>query len=239
MLPLLPFFAPNTEPPASETTTSTTTAAPTETNEFCDTSRWNIIRGDWDYNAADCCLTINSGVGNTVWFGSADGLIPDANYDDDIFTVQSTVEFLSSGGEANIMFRTGKSSATDIFEGPTYRYGLNTWTNEVQLFINDGENSDTLKRVSVPSGLTVNTKYTISVHGEGDVYNFYLDGDLMIGPMTLSDLKCTGSVGIWTYGSAATFCSFEYTASSGTKDRNSFLEKSPLLNLFMALLTCF
>merc|ERR1712223_631399 len=161
-------------------------------------------------------------------------------HDDDIFTVQSTVEFLSSGGEANILFRTGKSSATDMFEGPTYRYGLNTWTNEVQLFINDGENSDTLKRVSVPSGLSVNTKYTISVHGEGDVYNFYLDGDLMIGPMTLSDLKCTGSVGIWTYGSAATFCSFEYTAFSdsewdgasygdvGRKKRDHFNDFEPI-----------
>ena len=59
---------------------------------MCDTDSWNEIKGSWTYEAEDCSLqNTDSGAGNIVWFGSADGLTPDSNYDDDTFELTATL----------------------------------------------------------------------------------------------------------------------------------------------------
>ena len=101
------------------TETPTETPVVPYTNELCDTASYSVIKGTWTADEDECALkNSNSGAGNIVWFGSADGLSPDTRFVDNAFVLTAEIE-IHSGNDAGIMFRTGESSITND-EGPTY-----------------------------------------------------------------------------------------------------------------------
>lgn len=87
-------------------------------NELCDNSTWNIIKGNWSYDATNCSLTVGIASGNAIWFGSADGNTPDTDYEHDTFALTVALA-INSGHQAGIVFRASHISATNN-AGPTY-----------------------------------------------------------------------------------------------------------------------
>jgi len=185
-------------------------------NLLCDTDSWNVMKGDWNHDPEDCSLqNTDSGAGNIVWFGSADGLTPDSNYDDDTFELTATLE-IAPGGNAGLMFRTGKLTIND--EGPTYgdTYYVNLFPgNNMTIFSTvydgywDAERVKHVKRVE----LEYNTLITLSILGSGDVYTVYVDG-VKSWTYTRTEFS-SGSIGLRTYTSSisglVTYYSLTYT----------------------------
>ena len=174
-------------------------------NLFCDSSSWNIIKGNWKYDPKDCVLqNTDSGAGNIVWFGSADGHTPSSQYIHDEFTLTVTFS-LQSGSNAGLIFRTGESSTTND-EGPSYYLAVEANVDKVFL----GTMDDGWKlRNSADSTIDYDTEYTLSVHAAGDIYNVYLDGVLVMKDITRTEFS-GGSFGVRTYLTPATFYSLAY-----------------------------
>ena len=174
-------------------------------NIFCDTSSWNIIKGNWSYNSTDCSLrNTDSGSGNIVWFGSADGLTPNSNYIHDTFNLTVTMS-IHSGYGAGLIFRTGESSTTNT-EGPTYYVGCYPNIDRIQFgTIDDGWNT----KQKVTATIDYDTMYTLAIHAAGNIYNVYLDGTLVMKDINGEELSY-GSFGVRTYEAPTTFYSLKY-----------------------------
>ena len=180
---------------------------------FCDTSSWNIIKGNWTYSATDCSLrNSDSGSGNIVWFGSDDGLIPNSSFIDDTFTLTVTMS-LQSGSNAGLIFRTEESSTINN-EGPTYYVGINT--NDAVVFGTMDDGWSLKHSASVSSGIDYDTVYTLSVHAAGIAYDVYLNGTLVMADIIRTEFS-GGSFGVRTYEAPATFYSLEYEGMCSTE----------------------
>ena len=182
-------------------------------NLFCDTASWNIIKGDWIYDPADCSLqNSDSGSGNIVWLGSDDGLIPNSDFIDDTFTLTVTMS-LQSGSNAGLIFRTEETSTINN-EGPTYYVGISSNDSVVFGTMDDGWN---LRHIAaVPSGIDYDTVYTLSVHAKGIVYDVYLNGTLVMADIIGTEFS-GGSFGVRTFKAPATFYSLEYQSMCPTE----------------------
>ena len=184
-------------------------------NIFCNTSSWNIIKGNWTYNSTDCSLkNTDSGDGNIVWFGSADGLTPGSNYIHDTFNLTVTMS-IHSGNTAGLMFRTGESSTTNN-EGPSYYVGLNPGISstssgrQLQFGAMDDGWSE---QHTVTTTIEYDTVYTLAIHAAGDIYNVYFNGTLLMENITRTEFS-TGSIGVRTWMAPTTFYSLQYSSTS-------------------------
>jgi len=194
-----------------------TVRASAQSNILCDSSAWNIIKGQWSFDESDCSIqNTDSGAGNIVWFGSADGLTPDDSYDDEEFELTVVMEQVS-GGDAGILFRTGESS-TKNDEGPSYYIGLYPGSNRVVFgTLNDGWSA----KHSASVGMSWNTEYTLKVIGHGNSYTVYLNGQEILSGITRTEFS-SGSIGLRSYHSPCTYHSMTYkrygTTASPTAD---------------------
>ena len=193
----------------------------THANELCDESKWNIIGGSWTYNAINCSVSSSTtAVSQRLWFGSADGLTPNNDYDDEGFTLTVAVR-LDSGCNQQmwLLFRTSYMDIDDIWGNYGYRYGMILYDGMERLSVvrdrGDYSERQTIANKYVTSGFTIGNIYTLSIIGDGDTYHFYLDGELMIGPLTLTNVT-SGTIGIWTYGCPSTWLSYMHTTPSPT-----------------------
>lgn len=186
---------------------TTTTRDDTTANLLCDTDSYSTIKGQWSYDDSDCSLeNTDSGAGNIVWFGSADGLTPDDSFDDDSFTMEALME-VHSGGDAGIMLRTGESSTRNN-EGPTYYVGLYPSSDKVKFgTMDDGWSAKHTASVA----LEYDQIYTLSVEASGDLYSVYIDDVLVLADITRTEFG-SGSIGLRTYGAPATYHSLSYSA---------------------------
>ena len=174
-------------------------------NELCDISSWNVIKGQWNYDSTTCNLeNTDSDDGNIVWFGSADGLTFDPNYSDDTFLLSTTMA-IHSGYDAGLIFRTQESSTTNN-EGPTYFLGLYPSSDSIKFgTMNDGWN---VKHMVSVSSIEYDVAYTLTVHAVGDMYTIYFDGELVMD--VLRSEFSTGSIGLRTFRAPTTFYSLKY-----------------------------
>ena len=68
-------------------------------NDLCDTDKWSVIKGTWVYTDNDgSCSLYNSdnADGNVIWFGSADGLTYDGDYNYTSFILECTMVVVDS-----------------------------------------------------------------------------------------------------------------------------------------------
>lgn len=166
-----------------------------------------MIKGNWTYDSTDCSLENNdSETGNVIWFGSEDGLTPNNDFVHETFNLTVTMA-VHSGDRAGLLFRTQKSSTIDR-EGPTYTAFLR-FEQERMCFrvYKNGSIEDLSKATTVY--LDHDSVYTLTVHAAADIYNFYVNGTLV-----MADINRTyydgGSFAVMTEDAIATFYSLEY-----------------------------
>lgn len=177
-------------------------------NILCDTDSWNVIKGSWTFDDNDCSLeNTDSGAGNVMWFGSANGLTPDDNFDDESFTMSVTMS-IHSGSNAGVLFRAGTVTTTN-HGGQQYYVGIVLGSNNRRVFfgtVNNGWNEQ--HAASVP-GLDYDTIYTLSIQALGDSYTIYLDGVAVLSDITRTEYG-SGSIGLRTAIAPTTFYSVSY-----------------------------
>ena len=192
-----------------DTTISTTRTDETIVNEICNNALWTIVGGDWEFDSADCSLqaTAFPESNNLIWLGSADGMTPNNDYSDENFNLTVTMSTPDQGGNAGIVFRMGASD--DV-----YYLNLLPWFDYVRLGVKHKWNGwfSSTENVSV-SSIESNTVYTLAVHATGTSYEVYLDGELVMDGVVMSELT-NGSIGLATSYSKTTFYSVEYSTSS-------------------------
>ena len=187
--------------------TATISSLIADTNVLCDTDSWNVIKGDWTFNATDCSLqNTDSGNGNIVWFGSEDGLIPLNLYSHDSFSFSVSMK-VESGYDGGVLFRTGECSTTND-EGPSYFVGLRPSGDDVRLGILD-DGWTLIAQWSVDS-LEYDVPYTLSIYAVHNLYYFYLDDQVLANGIELTEFN-NGSVGLRTYKAPSTYYSMTYS----------------------------
>ena len=188
-------------------------------NLLCSQDLWNNVKGTWDWTD-DCQISnTNSGYGNIFWIGSRDGTAPNSIYDSteyNSFVIRANLSLDSSGeNNAGILFRTQSVSSTSN-GGQSYIFAIYAARdpNEVKIgLFNDGwtqllrKDSDEEETLSIE----YDTFYHLKIEAYKNLYNFYIDDDLIWSNVELDDYSL-GSVGLRTYLQPATYTYFSIEA---------------------------
>ena len=168
-----------------------------ENNELCNNGSWNDIKGQWSYNSTDCSIrNTNAKLGNSVWFGSADGTKPLSQYCHESFRMSLMLAVHSGDGKAGLLFRTGKVS-TVWNEGPTYFVRIKASNNKISIksFDNGVWDHGTFPVDSIQ----LNTTYNLTLVARANLYDVYLDGDLVVRDHNLTEYTNYSHLGIGLY----------------------------------------
>ena len=149
-----------------------------------------------------------------MWFGSADGLTPSNQYNDENFTLTVTLSIPTQQGDAGVVFRMNSSLAKDY-----YFLHLTGHSDFVRLgrgcaYASDWTTAywEPIENVSV-SSIESNVVYELTIQATGTSYDIYFDGELIMDGIRLPELR-SGSIGLQTSYSQATFYSVEYSRGS-------------------------
>eukprot|EP01084_Bolivina_argentea_P190810 327787_1 len=180
-------------------------------NILCLNNSWSIVKGNWTISANCMLQNIDSAAGNIVWFGDANGLIPDTYYSlDHRFTMSCIFKLNSNSGyDAGIIFRASQQSDVND-QGSNYYVGLNTKSNIV-VFGEQSSSWNLLK--SFPKSINYNTVYNLTVIASYSIYNIYINDTLVMKNIYAPNLE-TGSIGLRTYYATSTYYSLTYESHS-------------------------
>ena len=185
-------------------------------NELCNTSSWNILDGDWKFSATDCSVQAWDWPAprNLMWVGSADGLTPSNQYNDDNFTLTVTLSVPTQQGGAGVVFRMNSSLAKDYYFLYLHGHGDIVGLGRGCAYAYDWTTAywEPIENVSV-SSIESNVVYELTVQATGTSYDVYFNGELIMNGIQLPELQ-SGSVGLQTSYSQATFYALQYTGSS-------------------------
>ena len=184
-------------------------------NLLCLNESWNVIEGNWTYDPSVCKLTAlnTNNSENIVWFGSADGQIYNAEYDNDSFIIKSVFE-IKSGETAGLIFRAAKEVAAE--ERSNYYVGLQSKMDDGLVFVE--QNDYSLQIDAATFNLTYNTIYELKVIASGPFYSVFINNsnasliDVSFANESIEYIASWsfGSIGIRTYNASAIFHSLSY-----------------------------
>ena len=154
-------------------------------NELCETASWNIIKGNWTYNATDCSVqNTDESPGDFLWFGTADGETPNCEYCHESFQVTIIFAVHSGEGRAGILFRTAKCS-TIWAEGPSYLVRTKASKDYVQ--IGWLENTHWNSQKFGVNNMEFNTTNNLILVADTNLYDVYLDGNMVVDNLEMTN----------------------------------------------------
>ena len=165
--------------------------------------KMSAYTGTWTFSKTDnnTCNVTQTAHGNMyLWFGSADGSTPDADYSDDAFIVETSV-VIYSGRNVGILYR-GVSLSSSQF----YYFDVDPDWDEVHSWSCCWHN---LFRVS--QAFNYGELYKLKLEADGEYYNFSVNGVMYQKNFHISGGFTTGSIGLISHESVSTFYSLNYT----------------------------
>ena len=174
-------------------------------NYLCDTDRMNIIRGEWTFDSQDCVWeNIVSEPNAHVWFGNANGTVPDAQFNNlSVFTLIVVMSVPNSS--SSIFFNGGlyfhaEKTMYDNDAGEDYYFGIRIGAQKSNIFLGKNNNGTYHKIYLQPSPIAFefNTAYQLKVIANHTRYTFYINDTLIWEDEILTQFQ-HGSFAIRSY----------------------------------------
>ena len=189
-------------------------------NDLCYESQWSIVRGNWSFDEDNCSITqSDSGFNDLLWFGSPDGLTPNANYTFDSFILNVSMEIHESQHpDSDALSAVGffVRAASENPNGPDY--WIMVYPEKSKLHFARMDNGFTkLKEKSLGFVFEYNTTYDFQLIATDEfTYTVSANGSTVYDNYDNAKEFTFGSIGIRSFYAASTFHILSYEGLTST-----------------------
>ena len=170
----------------------------------------NVFSGNWTFDNNTCSLQQSAeltGFGSIIWFGSADGGTPDADYSYQSFIVETSLSISSGDHNAGIIFRAAALSSSQF-----YYFAIWPYANRIKLWL-----CCWVEIFDASQTINHNETYDLKILANGNYFNFSVNDVVVYENLKIIDAIISGSVGLQSYNTVTRFYSFNYTMTTTGK----------------------